>query len=88
MIELSNLTTEAQFNKLPRVIYSIISSNGSATYYVTKNSAYSKMENIQKQLENVMCLERVEYNDLDCRPDFLLTEGGAKYELCTHTVEW
>ena len=88
MLELSTLTTKSQFNKIPRVIYAVVCSKGSKSHFITKETAYKKMESIEQFASVFKTLERTEYNDLDCKPDYVELIDGTKYELCTHTIEW
>ena len=87
---MNSLISESKFNKLPRYIYQIHCSNGNKIIhtFLTKDGAYSKMENIKKALEFNQCCEKVQLNDLDVRPEVLTTEAGCVYELLTVTIEY
>lgn len=90
MIDLTKEITFAKFNKQSREVYaiSVSSSNNAPRIFLSKESAYCYMERIKAQLESVQCLERVEFNDLDVRPDYLVTEGGKSYSLLTLPIEY
>lgn len=90
MSDLSKEITFSKFNKLPRYIYQIHCSNGDKIIhtFLTKDSAYSKMENIVKALDFNGCIENIGLNDLDQRPDHIETEAGCVYELLTVTIEY
>ena len=82
--------TEYEFGRLEyRYIFQVVCINTGNRYtYLTKNSAYNKMENIKKALEFNKSIERVEFNDLDCRPDKIITECGTVYELIVVTIDY
>lgn len=88
MTSLEREITFSKFNKYSRSIYAVDCSSGSRTHYLTKDSAYNKMENIQRQLQAVNCLEDIVLDDLDSRPTTLRTEAGTVYELLTLMIEY
>ena len=88
MISLQNEISLAVFNKLPRVIYTVTCNGGKPHIFLTQDSAFVKMENIQMQLEKIHCLERVGYCDHTTRPVFLETEGGSTYTLTSVGLEY
>lgn len=88
---LSKEITFAKFNRYPsRYIYQIHCSNGNKIIhtFLTKENAYLKMENIVKALRFNNCVEKIELNDLDVRPDRIETEAGCIYELLTVKIEF
>ena len=91
MSDLSKEITFSKFNRLPvRNIYQIHCSNGNRIIhtFLTKDSAYSKMENIVKALNFNGCIENIGLNDLDQRPDHIETEAGSVYDLLTISIEY
>lgn len=88
VMELSKEISLAKFNKFHRKIFAIYSSNSATSYYLTKNSAYEKMERIKKQLESIGALVECNLHDLDARPVYLLTEAGSVYSLLTLSIEY
>lgn len=88
MVSLEKEITAAKFNRAPRVIYAIQSSNGSRTHYLTADSAYLKMEAIARQLRAIAALAEEVLHDLDVRPVVLVTDAGARYELLTLTIDY
>jgi len=88
MISLEKNITQAQFHKFNREIYAIHCSTGTRTHYLTKDSAYNKMENIKRQLVECLCLEDEQLDDLDVRPTYLRTEAGTIYELLSLSIDY
>jgi hypothetical protein len=90
MIDLTKEITRNKFDKHSRQVYAIsVSDTKSAPrVFLSKDTAYTFMERIQAQLDSVACLERVELNDLDVRPDHIVSEGGKSYSLLTLTIEY
>lgn len=88
MVSLEKEITVARFNRVPRVIYAIQSSNGSRTHYLTVDTAYLKMEAIARQLRAIAALAEEVLHDLDVRPVVLVTDAGARYELLTLTIDY
>lgn len=88
MVSLEREITAAKFNRAPRVIYAIQSSNGSRTHYLTVDSAYLKMEAIARQLRAIAALAEEVLHDLDVRPVVLVTDAGARYELLTLSIDY
>lgn len=89
-MDLSREITSEKFNRYPvRDIYQVVHlNNGNATTFLTKDSAYAKMEKIHHALEFNGCLEIVELNDLDQRVNRLVTDAGSIYELITVKIEY
>lgn len=88
MISLEKNITQAQFYKHTREVYAVNCSTGTRTHYLTKDSAYNKMENIKRQLVECLCLEYEQLHDLDVRPTYLRTEGGTVYELLSLSIDY
>lgn len=88
MISLEKEITSSKFNKFSRNVYGISSNGANPVLFLTKESAYNKMENIKRQLEAIECLENETLDDLDCRPTTLKTEGGSTHELLTISIQY
>lgn len=88
MISLEKNITQAQFYNHSREVYAINCSTGTRTHYLTKDSAYSQMERIKRQLVQCLCLEDEQLDDLDVRPTYLRTEGGTVYELLSLSIDY
>lgn len=89
-MDLSKEITAAKFNRYPvRDVYQVVHlNNGNAHTFLTKDSAYAKMEKIHRALSFNGGLEVVEVNDLDQRVDRLVTDAGSIYELITVKIEY
>jgi len=88
MISLKNEVSISKFNKHSRCVYGITCNSAIPRLFLTKDSAYLKMEQIKRQLISIEALESETLDDLDVRPTTLKSEAGSVYELITLSIDY